>query len=435
MTNFARRIVGVSFLGLILLVSAYSQQVIRETVAPTGVPSAGYSICWIDAGTHVLNCRNAAGETYQPGALEANGQLRVAFPGLAVLPPATSGSIRGVYVFTGAAAPNQCPLSGLGGSGGSSTALCWTDGTLWHAIPLADSNGLTNSTLTNPDLGGSALSNTVTAGTSGVTAFHVVQKSTESPIRYNNQTSATATVKGIARTTATAGNTFQLAQTGIIGCAVEGAVTAGHYWTVGATDKSKCLDSGQSALASICNAVPVGGVFQASGTDGQTVQVSIDWNLHGNQICVSDVPTLNQSTTGTATGPPVYTTLPSTCSVGQSAFVSGNPVGQQGYDCTAVNAWTQRVGKDASGNVTLGTTVLGTASVAPTCSTYTVSSANAGFQAAAVTANITLVALPARAKITGINVKHSVAFAGTAVTSTTVSVGDGTSTFDQYASV
>ena len=154
--------------------------------------------------------------------------------------------------------------------------------------------------------------------------------------------------------------------------------------------------------------------------------------------CVATNKWADATIPGAAVGPLIVPTvgdIPATCSIGQSAFVSGNPVGQQGYDCTAVNAWTQRVGKDASGNVTLGTTVLGTASVAPTCSTYTVSSANAGFQAAAVTANITLVALPARAKITGINVKHSVAFAGTAVTSTTVSVGDGTSTFDQYASV
>lgn len=120
---------------------AYSQQVVRETVAPTGSPSAGYSICWIDSGTHVLNCRNSSGAVFQPTQLEASGQLRVSFPGVSVLPPASSGSIRGVYVFTGASAQNQCPLSGLGGSGGSYTALCWTDGSLWHSIPVANSNG------------------------------------------------------------------------------------------------------------------------------------------------------------------------------------------------------------------------------------------------------------------------------------------------------
>jgi hypothetical protein len=82
---------------------------------------------------------------------------------------------------------------------------------------------------------------------------------------------------------------------------VEGAVTAGHYWTVGSIDKSKCLDTGQSALASICNAVPVGGVFQASGTDGQTVSASIDWNLHGGEICATDLPAIpNSSTTATS---------------------------------------------------------------------------------------------------------------------------------------
>ena len=158
---------------------------------------------------------------------------------------------------------------------------------------------MSNKTFTDPDLGGSALSNTVTAGTSGVTANHIVQKSTENPIRYNNQSSATAMVKGIARTTATVGNTFELAQTGIIGCVVEGSVTSGHYWTVGSTDKSKCLDTTTSALTSICSAIPVGGVFQASGTDGQTVSVSIDWNLHGAQVCTTDLPTVPVTAGGT----------------------------------------------------------------------------------------------------------------------------------------
>ena len=171
----------------------------------------------------------------------------------------------------------------------------------------------TGVSLPSPDLGGSAISQTVTAGTSGVSANHVVQKSTENPIRYNNQTSATATVKGIARTTVTVGQTFELAQVGLIGCVVEGAVTSGHYWTVGVTDKSKCLDTGQSALASICNTVPVGGVFQASGTDGQTVTVSIDWNLHGAKVCSPDVANaLNCPDTGTVNAMQCNITLPST---------------------------------------------------------------------------------------------------------------------------
>jgi hypothetical protein len=55
-----------------------------------------------------------------------------------------------------------------------------------------------------------------------------------------------------------------------------------------------------------------------------------------------------------------------------------------------------------------------------------VDSTNAAFIVADVVADVTLVALPARGKVTGLNIKHSVAWAGAAVTSMTVSVGDGT---------
>jgi hypothetical protein len=70
----------------------------------------------------------------------------------------------------------------------------------------------------------------------------------------------------------------------------------------------------------------------------------------------------------------------------------------------------------------------------PACSTTTVAYTNAAFKAAATTADVTLFALPARGKLTGVTIKHTVAYAGTAVSSTTVSVGNGASTYDQYAS-
>lgn len=78
----------------------------------------------------------------------------------------------------------------------------------------------------------------------------------------------------------------------------------------------------------------------------------------------------------------------------------------------------------------LATTV---ASYIPKCVKYTVAYSNAAFIAASTTAPVTLFTLPARGKILGVNIKHSVAYAGTGISSTTVSVGDGTSTYNQYA--
>ena len=60
----------------------------------------------------------------------------------------------------------------------------------------------------------------------------------------------------------------------------------------------------------------------------------------------------------------------------------------------------------------------------PGCSKYTVPYSNAAFQAAATTADVSLFTLPARAKLLGVNIKSSTAFAGTGITSTTVSVGN-----------
>jgi hypothetical protein len=59
---------------------------------------------------------------------------------------------------------------------------------------------------------------------------------------------------------------------------------------------------------------------------------------------------------------------------------------------------------------------------------------NAAFLAAASSVPVTLFALPARGKLIGVNLKHTVAFAGTAVTSTVVSVGDGNTPYNQYGS-
>ena len=61
------------------------------------------------------------------------------------------------------------------------------------------------------------------------------------------------------------------------------------------------------------------------------------------------------------------------------------------------------------------------------CGKYTVSSTNPAFTASATSVSVTLFTLPPRSKIIGVDIKHSVAWAGAGVTSTTASLGDGTS--------
>ena len=70
----------------------------------------------------------------------------------------------------------------------------------------------------------------------------------------------------------------------------------------------------------------------------------------------------------------------------------------------------------------------------PACLTYTVNYTAFDFVVPDTTVDITLFVLPARAKILGVNIKHSVAWAGAGITAVTVSVGDGSGTADQYAS-
>ena len=85
------------------------------------------------------------------------------------------------------------------------------------------------------------------------------------------------------------------------------------------------------------------------------------------------------------------------------------------YNCTAAGTW-QLIGSSGGGNI-------------PVCKTYTVAYSNAAFVAAATTADVTLFALPAKGKLTGMTIKHSAQYtdSGGAMSEVNVSVGDGTS--------
>lgn len=69
------------------------------------------------------------------------------------------------------------------------------------------------------------------------------------------------------------------------------------------------------------------------------------------------------------------------------------------------------------------------------CIAYSISDTLAAFQAASTTVDVPLFTLAQLGKISGVSIKHNPIFSdgGGAMTDVSVSVGDGTGTFDQYA--
>jgi hypothetical protein len=124
-------------------------------------------------------------------------------------------------------------------------------------------------------------------------------------------------------------------------------------------------------------------------------------------------------------------------------LTSGNSViWKDQTDLFAAGNWDTGLARASAGVLEVNTGTAGTlgklnaapGGYVPACQTVTVPYTDAIFLAAATTADKTLIALPARAKVQGVTIKSTVAFAGTAVSSTTVSVGNGASTYDQHAS-
>jgi hypothetical protein len=89
-------------------------------------------------------------------------------------------------------------------------------------------------------------------------------------------------------------------------------------------------------------------------------------------------------------------------------------------------------GLNVAGGLAVGATVLDPTASVPACRKYTVTYTDPIFTASSASATKTIKALAAKEVLTGLRIKHSAPFSGTAVTSSTVSLGDGT-TADVYA--
>jgi hypothetical protein len=97
-----------------------------------------------------------------------------------------------------------------------------------------------------------------------------------------------------------------------------------------------------------------------------------------------------------------------------------------GYDAVPTKAHQAVLGgTDITETVLRGNIIGSPGGTVPACKTYTVASTNVAFQAASLTATVLLETMPAKAIVTGVDVKHSVQFSdgGGAMTEVNVSVG------------
>lgn len=131
----------------------------------------------------------------------------------------------------------------------------------------------------SPSFGSSAayISRTVTAGAAGVTANLIAAKDASDPTLYVTAGSG-GCGSGIAATTATSGNTFELITVpgSKITAVADGTITAGHVLTGGTSTPGRVADTGATART----AVPVGtciiGIALAGATVGANVLIAYD---------------------------------------------------------------------------------------------------------------------------------------------------------------
>lgn len=180
---------------------------------------------------------------------------------------------------------------------------------------------------------------------------------------------------------------------------------------------------GNSALRSLLggrsNTAVGSGAGKGTTTGESNVMIGAFSGYTETPASNANVSGSNNTWVGHEAGPGSATQINNTCAVGYRAHPTVSNT------CVIGNASVTDVYLGGTGAARGHATPGGTVSA---CATYTVASTNAAFLAAATAASVTLFALPARGKLTGMNIKHSVIYsdAAGAMTEVGVSVGDGT---------
>ena len=139
-------------------------------------------------------------------------------------------------------------------------------------------NGLINQSM---GVGNSPITETMTAGTGGVTLNTLVQLDSSSPSKV---IANTTTPYGIAQANVSASASVEVARYGSTNCVTDtGGSTAGDWAIIGTGSAIDCKDSGQSLLSNIPQTTIVVGVFRSSVSAGAAALIDLWPGTRGTQ--------------------------------------------------------------------------------------------------------------------------------------------------------
>jgi lysophospholipase L1-like esterase len=216
---------------------------------------------------------------------------------------------------------------------------------------FADATGLTIQDAAQHSMGLGYLSGTKTAGTTGTTANTLCKIDATGNVVTAG--AADVGILGVCVSTQTTGQAVEVATRGIINCIADNATTIGDVAIVGTGTGGDCRDAGVTNTTQVSVSKQVIGKVLTAVAGGALASIQLYGPGHyGAQVLSTDVPTLNQSTTGNAATATALAALPAACSAGNyplGILANGNATG-----CTAAggSATTHAQGDNTTATAT-----------------------------------------------------------------------------------
>lgn len=307
------------------------------TTAPTFNATSGFQVAGVALSSTNLSdsshiVRNNQANTYSATFLQDFNLAKIKLPlsTVAALPSAAS-STNMVYVITNGASSSDCTTGG-----GTSLALCTSNGTAWVALGGAAGSG----TVTNT--AGALTANCVTIGNAG-NDIKCSANTTD-----NGTTLATTNTGGIsAPLVTTTGTNGGIKFTEGTGAGVTTGTGIDGCWGDSTAHSLKCnLNNVGATFVPYISTATLNALYKASNTTGgQASSGVID---DGTTVSVTG-ESVNFS--GASHTQPVLKGLtaskPATCTQGEVYFATDATAGANLFYCTATNTWTQQASSSA----------------------------------------------------------------------------------------